>query len=288
MTTVAWFHCFAGIAGDMALGACLDAGARPRRGDRHPRAAPGRGLGARDRARHAGRAGRHPGPRKAKPDGITRTYGAHRRAHRGGPPARPGPGTGPAGVPAPGRDRGPAAPPAHRLGPLPRGRAASTPSSTSSAPAPRSRPSASTRCRRRPCGGDGHGPHQPRPAAQPVAGDRRPAQGRARGRPRHQRRAHHPDRRRPPRRAVLRLRAAAADAPALQRLRRRHQGARLAAQPRPDRRGRAGVDRRPAAGPAARAPRGEPRRRQRRSRGPRRRCRSWPPAPSTPGPPTSP
>lgn len=27
MTTVAWFHCFAGIAGDMALGACLHAGA---------------------------------------------------------------------------------------------------------------------------------------------------------------------------------------------------------------------------------------------------------------------
>ena len=24
---VAWFHCFSGIAGDMALGACLDAGA---------------------------------------------------------------------------------------------------------------------------------------------------------------------------------------------------------------------------------------------------------------------
>lgn len=27
MTTLGWFHCFSGIAGDMALGACLDAGA---------------------------------------------------------------------------------------------------------------------------------------------------------------------------------------------------------------------------------------------------------------------
>src|SRR5215213_9361389 len=27
MTTIAWFHCFAGIAGDMALGSVIDAGA---------------------------------------------------------------------------------------------------------------------------------------------------------------------------------------------------------------------------------------------------------------------
>ena len=27
MTRVAWFHCFSGIAGDMALGSLLDAGA---------------------------------------------------------------------------------------------------------------------------------------------------------------------------------------------------------------------------------------------------------------------
>jgi pyridinium-3,5-bisthiocarboxylic acid mononucleotide nickel chelatase len=75
VTTVAWFHCFAGIAGDMALGACLDAGAPLDEViailERLPVA--GWELEA-ERVMRGGLAGTKAHV-KAKPDGITRTYG---------------------------------------------------------------------------------------------------------------------------------------------------------------------------------------------------------------------
>jgi uncharacterized protein (TIGR00299 family) protein len=75
VTTVAWFHCFAGIAGDMALGACLDAGAPLDEVtailERLP--VPGWGLEA-ELVLRGGLAGTKAHV-TAKPDGITRTYG---------------------------------------------------------------------------------------------------------------------------------------------------------------------------------------------------------------------
>src|SRR5437588_772345 len=50
----------------------------PRRGDRHPRAAADHRLGSGGRARHAGRAGRHQGPR----EGQGRRHHPHLRQHR--------------------------------------------------------------------------------------------------------------------------------------------------------------------------------------------------------------
>ncbi|HEV7535468.1 MAG TPA: nickel pincer cofactor biosynthesis protein LarC [Acidimicrobiia bacterium] len=75
MTTAAWFHCFAGIAGDMALGACLDAGAPLDEVvailERLP--VTGWGLEA-ELVMRGGLAGTKAHV-TAKPDGITRTYG---------------------------------------------------------------------------------------------------------------------------------------------------------------------------------------------------------------------
>ena len=75
MTTVAWFHCFAGIAGDMALGACLDAGAPVDEVAGILERLPIGGWDLETELVMRGGLAATKVHVKAKPDGITRTYG---------------------------------------------------------------------------------------------------------------------------------------------------------------------------------------------------------------------
>jgi pyridinium-3,5-bisthiocarboxylic acid mononucleotide nickel chelatase len=75
VTTVAWFHCFAGIAGDMALGACLDAGAPLDEVTAILERLPIGGWALETELVMRGGLAATKADVKAKPDGITRTYG---------------------------------------------------------------------------------------------------------------------------------------------------------------------------------------------------------------------
>jgi uncharacterized protein (TIGR00299 family) protein len=75
VTTVAWFHCFAGIAGDMALGACLDAGAPLDEVVGILERLPIGGWALETELVMRGGLAATKAHVKAKPDGITRTYG---------------------------------------------------------------------------------------------------------------------------------------------------------------------------------------------------------------------
>jgi uncharacterized protein (TIGR00299 family) protein len=75
VTTVAWFHCFAGIAGDMALGACLDAGAPVDEVVGILERLPIGGWALETELVMRGGLAATKAEVKAKPDGITRTYG---------------------------------------------------------------------------------------------------------------------------------------------------------------------------------------------------------------------
>ena len=75
MTTIGWFHCFAGIAGDMALGACLDAGAPLDEVVAILERLPISGWALETELVMRGGLAATKAEVKAKPDGITRTYG---------------------------------------------------------------------------------------------------------------------------------------------------------------------------------------------------------------------
>ena len=206
--TVAWFHCFAGIAGDMALGSLLDAGAdadEVRTLLEPPGAAR---LGPPRRGGAARRHRLHPGvvvaatTRRAHPR-------RHRRPDRGRRAAGPGGRAGARRLPRARHRRGGAAPAAARSGALPRGRRARRhrrhrrdggrargPGGRQRRGAPPWRP-----------GPDGA--QRPRPAAQPGSGHGAPARGRADLRPRRRRRADDANRRRARRHAVHFVRPAA-------------------------------------------------------------------------------
>ena len=146
VTNVAWFHCFSGIAGDMALGRLVDAGADLDEVRELLRAAPGRRMEARGRAGPARRHRRDPGPRPHRGDDGRAHVGAHRRrwSRRPDCPTACGDAHSPPSTPSP-RPR--AASTGVRPSRCTSTRSAgSTRSSTSSARAPRSRCSTSTRC----------------------------------------------------------------------------------------------------------------------------------------------
>jgi pyridinium-3,5-bisthiocarboxylic acid mononucleotide nickel chelatase len=75
VTTVAWLHCFAGIAGDMALGACLDAGASLDEVTAILERLPIGGWALETELVMRGGLAATKADVRAKPDGITRTYG---------------------------------------------------------------------------------------------------------------------------------------------------------------------------------------------------------------------
>jgi uncharacterized protein (TIGR00299 family) protein len=75
VTTIAWFHCFAGVAGDMALGACLDAGAPLDEVIAILERLPVTGWELETESVMRGGLAATKAHVKAKPDGITRTYG---------------------------------------------------------------------------------------------------------------------------------------------------------------------------------------------------------------------
>jgi uncharacterized protein (TIGR00299 family) protein len=75
VTTIAWFHCFAGIAGDMALGACIDAGADADEVTAILERLPVSGWELETELVMRGGLAATKAHVKAKPDGITRTYG---------------------------------------------------------------------------------------------------------------------------------------------------------------------------------------------------------------------
>ena len=196
-TTVAWFHCFAGIAGDMALGSLLDAGADARRGARASSTASPCRAGSSSSRRRSAVASRAPGPSSRATTPWPARIGAIVALDRGRRPAGEGHR---AGARLPSRLWPRSRPPctAGRWTKCTSTRSGgTTPSSTSSGPR---RPSKSSGVdsvgRLRRGDRDRDGAQRPRPAAQPGARHRPPARGHPDLRPGRGARADHAHRRR--------------------------------------------------------------------------------------------